>query len=67
MRLSKMDKLVYVGAPWFFGVILTVLGIYVSKIAPEKLHGIIMICTGLVCVSLYCVCALLSKIAEKDN
>lgn len=65
MSLKKSDKLSYVGAPFFFGMVLVICGTYISLTFPERLHGILLICSGLICMSLYCVCALLAKIIEK--
>ena len=66
MKLSKFDKLVYVGCPWLFGVVLVVGGIFMSNIRQEKAASLILICAGLICISLYCICALLLKVAEKE-
>ena len=65
MRLSKMEKLTYAGSPFFFGIVLIACGIFVSKAAPEMVHGTVLICSGLICMSFYCVCALLVKMIEK--
>ena len=65
MKLSKLDKLVYVGCPWLFGVVLVVSGIFVSKTGQDNIYSLILICAGLISMSLYCVCALLLKIIEK--
>jgi hypothetical protein len=66
MKLSKMEKLSYVGSPWFFGMVLTICGIIISFMRPVSFQGIALICAGLVCISIYCICALLARIVEKD-
>jgi len=63
--MKKLEKLIFIGCPWFFGIILIVLGLVVQVNTPEQLHGLLLICTGLLCMSLYCVCSILSRIAEK--
>ena len=65
--MGKFEKFVYLGSPWLFGVVLTISGIFAAKETANKLPGVIMICSGLLCISFYCVCALLAKIAEKDK
>lgn len=65
MNLSKIDKVVYVGMPWFFGMVLVVTGGLFSNAHPEKLQGIILISAGLICVSMYCVAALLAKVVQR--
>ena len=62
MSLTKFEKLVYVGCPWFFSVVMIVCGIIVTKINPKILDGVLLMCSGLICMSLFCVCALLAKI-----
>lgn len=65
MKLSKFEKLVYAGSPWFFGIVLTITGTYTSLKNPDiDLYSIIMIAGGLICISLYCVCSLLIKLIE---
>ena len=64
MGLTKFEKLTYVGGPWFFGIVIIICGIIVSIANPERLRGILLICSGLICMSLYCVCALLAKIIK---
>ena len=63
--LSKFDKFVYVGCPWFFGVVLTTSGVFLPRTGDEKMYVLLLISAGLICVSLYCVCALLVKLIEK--
>ena len=62
MSLTKLEKISYVGGPWFFGVTLIICGIIVTNINPASFQGVLLICSGLLCMSIYCVCALLAKI-----
>lgn len=64
MGLTKLEKLVYVGCPWFFGIILVICGIVVSSMGKDTLIGMLLICSGLICMSLYCVSSLLAKVIE---
>ena len=64
MSLTKFDKTVLVGCPWLFGLILTLSGTIISFYRPQLLRGIILIGSGLICMSLYCICSLLVKIIE---
>jgi hypothetical protein len=63
--MKKLEKLIYIGCPWFFGIVLIVSGLVVEFNVPEQIHGLLLICTGLICMSLYCVCSILSRIADK--
>jgi galactitol-specific phosphotransferase system IIC component len=63
--MKRLEKLIFIGCPWFFSIVLIVLGLIVQVNVPEQLHGLLLICTGLICMSLYCVCSILSRIAEK--
>lgn len=63
--MTKIEKLVYVGCPWLFGMILVLCGIYLSFATIRKFIAFLAIGFGLICMSLYCVCALLAKMTEK--
>ena len=65
--MTKFEKLTLVGAPWFFGIVMTVCGAIVQIAAPDRLHGMLLICSGLICMSIYCVCSLLAKIIESKG
>jgi hypothetical protein len=65
MKLTKGERVVFAGAPLFSGMILIVTGWYSALVNPRLPQGMIMIGAGLVCVSLYCVAALLIKLIEK--
>ena len=60
--MSKLDKLALVGSPWFFGVVLIICAFIVR--GDEFL---LLVCTGLICMSLFCVCSLLLKIIENKK
>lgn len=64
MGLTKLEKLVYIGCPWFFGIVLIICGIFVASYRADTLIGMLLICSGLICMSLYCVAALLAKVIE---
>jgi predicted benzoate:H+ symporter BenE len=77
MALTPLEKTVYVGAPWVFGVVLTLSGIVATLsnivstvprteqvIATSQLHGIALICSGLICTSLFCLCSIVIKNME---
>jgi len=65
--MTKFEKLVYVGCPWFFGVVLIACGLIISTNPQAKLHGLLLKCTGLICMSFYCVCSILVKIVENKK
>ena len=65
--MKRLEKLIYIGCPFFFGIVLIVSGLVVQSNLPEQLHGLLLICTGLVCMSLYCVSSILSRIADKKG
>lgn len=65
--MKKFEKLVYVGCPWFFGMVLIVCGLIIQGGTQTKLYGLLLICTGLICTSIYCVCSLLAKIVERKK
>ena len=65
MRLSDFEKMSLAYAPLWFAILLIVSGMVVSFFNPGPLHGIIMVCSGLICMSMYCICALLVKLVEK--
>ena len=65
--MKRLEKLIYIGCPWIFGIVLIIAGLFVLVNAPEQLHGLLLICTGLLCMSLYCVCSILSRIVEKKG
>ena len=61
MKLTKLEKLVYVGCSWFFGMVMIVSGMIAIRANPVSIRGTVLICSGLICMSLYCICALLAK------
>ena len=64
--MKKIEKYLYVMIPIIFGMVLILIGIYVTKSRPEVLHGILLICTGLLCICCFCLTSLLAKIVEKN-
>lgn len=64
MKIGKFEKVLLLGCPWVFGIILIASGFFVSRVNVGFLSTL-LICSGLICVSLYCVCVLLAKIVEK--
>ncbi|MBU1262125.1 hypothetical protein KKG61_05290 [bacterium] len=65
--MKEFEKIVLIGCPWLFGVVLATCGIYVGFKNPERLHGILMGCSGLICMSIYCLCSLVSKLIAKNK
>ncbi len=65
MNLRKIDRIVLVNCPLFFGLVLLLSAIMISKYQKGTIHEIIMIASGLVCVSIYCLTSLLAKLIEK--
>ncbi|MCF7878838.1 MAG: hypothetical protein K9L95_05165 [Candidatus Omnitrophica bacterium] len=64
-KLSKFEKMVFLGSPWFFGVALIASGLYSSYKTGNSLINFIIILSGLICICFYCIAALLAKLIEK--
>ena len=64
--MSTFEKLVYVGCPWFFGMVLVVVAL-LNASEMETTNVLLVICSGLICMSLFCVCSLLVKIVENKK
>lgn len=64
-KLTKFEKIVLVGSPWFFGVVSIASGLYTAYNNGAKLISLLLIVTGFICISLYCIASLLAKILEK--
>lgn len=62
--MTKFEKIVYVGCPWLFGMVMIINGVYLGFAVPKSLAGLASVGLGLTCVSLYCVCSLLAKLVE---
>ena len=58
--MSKFEKLVYVGCPWFFGMVLVV----VALLNTSEMETV---GSGMICMSLFCVCSLLVKLVENKK
>lgn len=65
--MKNFERLVLVGIPWFFGIILLIAGILLSILSEQPSISTLLICTGLICMSLYCVCSLLAKIVQINS
>ena len=61
--MSKFEKLVYVGCPWFFGMVLVV----VALLNASEMETDVLLVGGFICMSLFCVCSLLLKIVENKK
>ena len=61
MNLTKFEKAVYVGIPWALGMILIICGI-ISKGAASM--RVLAMCTGFICMSLWCLCSLVAKVVQ---
>jgi len=64
--MSKFEKLVYAGCPFFFGMVLVVVAL-LNASEMEDINVLLVICSGLICMSLFCVCSLLVKIVENKK
>ncbi len=63
--MNQFDKVVLVGLPWLFGLVLTLCGVVVSHVQPAQLHGVILTIGGIICFAIFCICSLLVKILLK--
>jgi len=63
MKLSRFEEMAVVHAPWFFSLVLALYGLLIglSKRAGAELQFIVLLCSALICMSMYCVCYLLAK------
>ena len=48
--MSKFEKLVYAGCPFFFGMILVVVAL-LNASEMETTNALLVICSGLICMS----------------
>ena len=62
--MNKIEKFAFITCPLLFGLVLVLIGMYATKQRPDLSHGIIMICSGLICVCLFAISSLLAKIIE---
>ena len=63
--MKKSERFAFLACPMIFGLVLIFIGMYAIKQKPELPHGIIMICSGLICMCFYTVNSLLAKIINK--
>ncbi|MFH1578130.1 MAG: hypothetical protein ABIC18_03555 [Candidatus Omnitrophota bacterium] len=64
MSLTKLDRFSYVICPLLFALVMIISGIFTTNVDPTRPHGVILICAGLLGMSLYCICGLLAKIID---
>lgn len=63
--MSKIEKLVIAGSPFFFGMVLLIGGLIMRISGPEqRVYALMAICTGFICLSIASVCVILVKILE---
>lgn len=62
--MSKIEKLVHVGCPFLFGMVLIGCGLIVRNNPEKVLYSLMVMCTGFICLSISSVCAILVKILE---
>ncbi len=65
MKFTKLEKIMLLGCPWFFGTVLIITQILGAKTCTNRLYSLVSVAAGLILISIYCVCALLAKIIEK--
>ena len=65
--MKKTEKFAFITCPMIFGLVLVFIGMYAIKQRPDLPHGIIMICSGLICVCLFAISSLLAKIIENKE
>ena len=65
--MSKVEQFAFITCPMIFGLVLIFIGVYATNKNPELPQGIIMICSGLICLCLYGVCSILSKLVGKGS
>lgn len=63
--MSRLEKIIYVGCPFIFGIVMIIGGIYLRFKSSYNFAGVFAVGFGLICISLYCICALLVKLIEK--
>ena len=65
--MSKTEQFAFITCPMIFGLVLIFIGVYATNKKPELPQGIIMISAGLICLCLYGVNSILSKLVEKSR
>lgn len=66
MKLSRIERLTWVGCPWLFGAVYIVVGLILPA-GGEPVVKTLMIGLGLLFMCLYCIASLLAKLVEKDT
>ncbi len=65
--MSKVEKLVNVGTPFLFGMVLIFGGLIMGKNPEKILYALMAICTGFICLSIASVCSILVRILENKK
>jgi hypothetical protein len=65
--MSKVEQFAFITCPMIFGLVQVFIGIYATNQKPEMPHGIILICSGLICMCFYGVNSMLGKLFEKKS
>ncbi len=60
--MTKGQTQAYLLTPMLIGFVLCAMGVYVSQAKPEMLHGIVLICTGLIAIILGTLMSLLIRL-----
>jgi hypothetical protein len=65
--MRKVEKAFYIGGPWFFGIVLIISALVVGRNPDTIIPELMLFCSGLVCTSIYCVCALMYRLIEENK
>lgn len=65
--MKKFERMVFVACPGIFGAVLIVVGLMVVFKPQAKMLGLLAMCAGFICSSIFCVCSLLAEIIEKKK
>ncbi|HEX9934752.1 MAG TPA: hypothetical protein VGB38_06095 [bacterium] len=63
--MTKVERFAFVTCPFLFGMVLIFIGMVATKKRPDLAQGIILICSGIICVCLFAISSLLAKLIEK--
>jgi hypothetical protein len=65
--MKKIEVFAFISCPMIFGLVLAFIGVYAINQKPELPHGIILICSGMICLCLFGSNSILAKILEKKS
>ena len=65
--MNKVEYFAFVTYPFIFGLVLIFIGIYGINQKPELTHGIIVLCSGFICVCFFGANSILAKILENKS